>query len=47
MGRLALWARGDSLAASVRAQALGSLGAHDLDLYLTVDGKVVEDEEQP
>ena len=41
-----LWARGDSPVATVRARALDVLGAHDLDVYLTVDGKVDEDEGQ-
>ena len=41
-----LWVRGDSPVAAARARALDVLGAHDLDVYLTVDGKVVEDERQ-
>ena len=41
-----LWVRGDSPVAAVRARALDVLGARDLDVYLTVDGQVVEDERQ-
>ena len=44
--QFALWVRGDSPVATVRARALDILGAHDLDVYLAVDGKVVEDERQ-
>ena len=46
VGRLALWVRGDSPVATARARALDILGVHDLDAYLTVDGKVVEGEGQ-
>jgi hypothetical protein len=39
-----LWVRGESLVATVCARALDVLGAHNFDLHLTVDGRVVEDE---